>query len=179
MGSLVFNYLFGRIIVLMMLAGAIYILKKPEYSKFERIIAKFLVPTMSILLIYIFTFSEGLTNKIKRFNEIKNLNHIEVDSIIYESDTDKIKILNRNVIENLVNHYNEMESTFMVDGRGSGKPFVMYLYIKDSDRISFNNYYNSIGTLVIELPGVGEYSSEGLGYYMTKEYLSTPDSSAH
>lgn len=172
MTSLIFFYLFVRGIPILMLLSGVYILRTKGYDNFQRNLSKIIIPLVSILLIYIFVKDEGLKNKIKRYKEVKNLNATEVDSIIYKSKNDSILVLNRNVISKLINHYNEMESTLNYGHNNGENSFDIYIYSKKEIKLEHN--YSGLGNLIIEIPGIGDYYSEGLGYYMTKEYLSTP-----
>lgn len=172
MTSLVFFYLFVRDIPLLMLLSGVYILRTKGYDNFQRILAIIVIPASLSILVYIFIKDEGLKNKIVRYKEIKNLKSVDVDSIIYESKKDRILVLNREVINNIVTHYNEMESTLNYGHSNLKNSFDLYIYAKNEIKLEHN--YSGLGNLIIEIPGVGEYYSEGLGYFMTKEYLSTP-----
>jgi|JI10StandDraft_1071094.scaffolds.fasta_scaffold352327_4 hypothetical protein len=154
---------------------SLYFKKQKYIFKIEIVAAKFLIPAMIILMLYIIIFGEGIISKVERYKEIKNLKSTEVDSIIYKSKKDRILVLNKEVINNIITHYNEMESTLNYGHGNLENSFVLYIYAKNEIKLEHN--YSGLGNLIIEIPGVGEYYSEGLGYYFTKEYLSTSSKS--
>lgn len=155
------------LLLILILISGVYTLKKKRQSKFSKIMLVILISTMIILLLYIFIYSDSLKSRVNRYYNLKSINEIVIDSIIYKSDLYEINIKDKSKIENICMQISNMQSTFEIKGGARGeKPFFLILFKENEVLEKLELYYNVNRKLIIEVRGVGSYRSPYLNYYL-------------